>query len=494
MKKETQKTLENLAGNGDLVAFGRLLAEQNIYAFVPKRPEEKTEEFVLAAKAQVLVSSQKISAVIIYSSEDEAKAFLKGTWAKLLGPEPMEVAEFKGQSLLFSVAARGLSLWFNPKLAETDSLADGRLFSPAETLNLIGSITLPPSINPIIEEVQLLPPAIQDLDLTKSRTQAEILDIFHDEKPAEICRRLTRLVDRGIIGTEPSPFDKEIKLYEPLAVFYLGFESYTARGREFRGWFKRLITTAYFERTGSAKEIMALLNENREIKKELQFSESFKQKVKREYQKLRAKLEEEKIASSEAMNLVLLELQNERIKKLNDDATIERLYRKVALLENDIRALEEWPYPTTLEDVLNAAEKLYSSKLIIAPGKNRIEVSDQGMERLPGLVAEAIKMIKSLTGCLYPMRYNYGDFNLIKFKTDTGLEIIMPHNSELASSTLCTRRVDWQGQSYVCNNYLQSSKDNCRLLIHFTFLEEERKILISHITTFAISGLFKIAT
>ncbi|MDR0571848.1 MAG: hypothetical protein LBG48_03290, partial [Rickettsiales bacterium] len=155
---------------------------------------------------------------------------------------------------------------------------------------------------------------------------------------------------------------------------------------------------------------------------------------------------------------------------------------------------EEWSYPTSLNEVLSAAEKLYSSKLVVAPGKNRIEVSDLGMERHQGLTSEAVKMVKSLALTLYPMIFNFGGLNRSRFKEYTGLELNMPNNNEIATSTMCTRRVEWQGKSYICNNYIQTAKDNCRLLIHFKLLEDEQKILISHLTAFAFSGLFKLVT
>jgi hypothetical protein len=493
MEKELEKALEDLARSGELDTFGRILTTINVYTFVPKRPKRDNEDFVLPAKAEVCDGGQKLSAVPIFGSRNEAETFLSHPSGQLLGNGPFEIKEVRAQGLLFSVAARGVSLWVNPKPSKNATMAGGRLFSPSETLKLIGTVT---SETATASQIKAIPsvPDIQELDLSKSRTLPELCDIFHDEKPSEVAMRLSRLLERGIVTSGASPFEKEVKLYEPLAAFYLGFESPSTRGKEFRDWFKRLITTSYFERGNATKELLSLVNENRELRKELDFSESFKQKVKREYQKLKAKLEEEKSASSEAINLILLDLEAERNKRSKDGVTIERLYQKIARLENDIRASEEWPYPTSLEEVLEAAEQLYSSKLIVAPGKNRVEVSDIGMEKHQGLTAEAIRMVKALALTLYPMMYNYGNLNLVRFKEDTGLDLNMPKNKNTASSTMCTRRIEWRGQSVVCNNYLQGSKANCRLLIHFNLLQDERKIIISHLTAFAISGLFKLVT
>jgi hypothetical protein len=496
MEKELEKALDNFARNGELGVLGKLLGEQFLFAFGPKNTAEDgmESEVALAAKAQIFLNSQKIAAIPVFSSLNEAETFFESPSLKLLGKGPFKITKAKGQSLLFSAAARGLSFWLNPKPDEREKIAGGRLFSPSETLSLIGSLTSAPSILVTSEKNSSKAPAVQDLDLSRSRTLAELCDIYHDESPSEISIRLSRLVEKGIVDSGASPFNREERLYEPLAAFYLGFESRSARGREFREWFKRLITTAYFERGDLTKEFLNLVNENRELKKELNFSESFKQKVKREYQKLKTKMEEEKAESAEAMNEVLQELATERTNRSKDWITIESLYQKVAFLENDIIASEEWPYPTTLEEVLHAAVKLYSSKLVVAPGKNLVEVSDLGMEKHQGLIAEAIKLVKALALTLYPMKFNFGNLNPTQFKQNTGLDLTIPNNKDISTSTMCTRRVDWRGKSFVCNNYLQGTKDNCRLLIHFKLLDDERKILVSHLTAFAISGLFKLVT
>jgi hypothetical protein len=90
------------------------------------------------------------------------------------------------------------------------------------------------------------------------------------------------------------------------------------------------------------------------------------------------------------------------------------------------------------------------------------------------------------------MKFKYGGVDIARFNRQTGLELIIPTGIIEAASTRCSRKVPWRGQSIVCNYYLQSTVDNCRLLLHFKFLEEEKKILISHLTSFAISGLFRL--
>ncbi|MDR2301462.1 MAG: PspA/IM30 family protein [Deltaproteobacteria bacterium] len=492
MNDELEKALENLARNGDLYSFGQLITSLNIHAFILKRPINGHAESVLPAKAQVCLNDHNLPVVFAFGSKGEAEYFLKVAGTKLFGTLACETKEYNGQKLLLSVAAMGLSLWVNPKQTKNETHG-GRLFSPSETVALIGLVS---PDNTTVTQITLSQtvPDIQELDLSKSKTLVELCDIFYDEDPSEIAIRLSRLVEKGIVNFVSSPFDKEIKLYEPLASFYLGFGSYSPRGREFRDWFKRLITICYIERGDATNGIHSLLAENSKLKKELDFSESFKQKVKREYQKLKSKLEQEKIVHSEAMDSVLLTLEAERNQRAKDGFIIENLYKKVARLENDIRASEEWPYPTGLDEVLTAVEKLYSSKLVIAPGKHRVEVTDPTMEKHQGLVTQAVTMFKALALSLYPMKFNFGGLNLNRFKEDTGLELYIATGKDNPSSTICTRRVAWQGQHYVCNNYIQAAKDNCRLLIHFKFLDDERKILISHLTAFAISGLFKLAT
>jgi hypothetical protein len=496
MSHELEKALENLARDGDMGPFGLILGESSVHVLTSSASGagDDAGEAVSPARAQVEQGGHGISVVPVFGTRLGAMAFLRSPGARLLGDGQFAVKEMKGRNVLFSVAARGLFLWLDPRPAGKEKLDGGRLFSPPETLALIGSATSGQAslaAQPVAGPKTV--PAIQDLDLSRSRTLDELGDIFHDEIPSELGLRLSRLVERGVIAECPSPFDKNVRLYEPLAAFYLGFGSDSARGREFRDWFKRLMAVAYLERGNLAREILALASENRDLKKELEFSESFKQKVKREYQKLKARMEDEQRTSLEAMDSVLSELENEKCLRRKDGTTIEGLFGKVAQLENDIRASEAWPYPRSLGEVLSAAEKLYSSKLAVAPGDHRVEVSDPAMERHQGLTAEAVRMVKALALDLYPMKFNFGNLNRDRFREYTGLELTMPDNGNAAaSSTMCTRRVEWRGRSFVCNNYLQGTKDNCRLLIHFKLLDDERKILVSHFTVFAISGLFKL--
>ena len=62
---------------------------------------------------------------------------------------------------------------------------------------------------------------------------------------------------------------------------------------------------------------------------------------------------------------------------------MERTYPEIVRLESDLMAAEKWPYPTNLNQALEAGAGLYSSKLVVAPGKNKVEVSDPGLERDP---------------------------------------------------------------------------------------------------------------
>ena len=100
-----------------------------------------------------------------------------------------------------------------------------------------------------------------------------------------------------------------------------------------------------------------------------------------------------------------------------------------------------------------------------------MEISPSALERDPRLVSEAVKSLRILAVELHPMRFKFGNLDPAAFNKRSGLRLVIPVGREAASGTACARKVQWRGQDIVCDNYLQSTRDDFRLLVHFKALE-----------------------
>jgi hypothetical protein len=478
MSQKLDKVLSALAAGGDLLAHSRALKGAAVWTIVPAGEDEISWE-PSPIKIRGRHQGREIVFLAAFGSSDAARRFMGEARERLILSGDPAAASANGAFLVEKAESSGLGLWLEPSPAE----GGGRFLAAAEVVRLLEPEPAASSASRA---------AIGDLDLTRSRTLEELCEIYFDESPAELGIRLGRLVECGTVEAHPSPFEPEVRLYEPLAAFYLGFLGQGARCREFRGWFKTLMTAAYLERGNLARELMALAKEGRELRKSLEFSESFKQKVKREYLKLKARLQEAQSASAAELAAMSEALEAERAARRKEGAAMSRLYQEIVELENDLLAVEQWPYPMSLGEVMEAAERLYSSKLVILPGPARVEVSQPALERDPRLISEAVRTLRLLAVDLHPMRFKFGNLDPVSFNKRTGLRLVIPVGREAASGTACARKVQWRGRDVVCDSYIQNTRDDFRLLVHFKALEEERKFLVSHLTAFALSGLFKL--
>ena len=479
MTQVLDQALSAFRADGDLKSLSRALNEAAFQTIVTTSADDGNWE---APPVKILGRhrGREVSFLAAFGGQEAAAAFLAEARGRIPEAGELLVASVSGGRLLAEAEVRGLGVWIEPQATS----GEGSLFLAAPE---IGKLLEPAAAD---EKPTLV--AMADLDLSRSRTLDEICRIFHDESPAELGVRLGRLVEGGVVEAHASPFDPDERLFEPLAVFYLGFLGQGGRCQEFRGWFKNLMAAAYFERGNLAQELMALEKERRELKKSLDFSESFKQKVKREYQKLKARLEDALGAAAAELDEVKLELEKERELRRKEGSAIARLYQEIVELENDLLAVEEWPYPLSLSEVMTAAERLYSSKLIILPGPDRVEVSEPSLERDPRLLYEAVRTLRHLAVDLHPMRFKYGNLDPAAFDKRTGLRLVIPVGRAAASGTACARKVHWRGQDIVCDSYLQNTRDDFRLLVHFKTLADERKFLVSHLTAFAMAGFLKL--
>ncbi|MDR1658029.1 MAG: hypothetical protein LBT47_10845 [Deltaproteobacteria bacterium] len=480
MNQDLEQALKALRTDGDLRSFAAAIKNLTLIGLA-LGPETGPFQDLTLAKVQGHHRGREVVFLAVFGAGPAAEVFIEKQRAQIPVEGEVRVLSVPAVKLLSYATTKGLGVWFEP---DPEGGEGGRFLTSTETARLLENAG--PSPGPMVRV------PIRDLDLSRSRTLKELCELFFDENPAELGIRLGRLVATGVVEGSASPSEPDEILYEPLAAFYLGFGGSSERAREFREWFKTLITTAFFEQDNLAGEIMALSKENRELKKNLDFSENFKQKVKREYQKLKTRFEEAQLAAAGAAQINQNELEKERDLRQKEGRTLSRLHREIVRLESDLLASEEWPYPLSLAEISLAAEKLYSSKLIIVNGPNRVELSDAAMDRNRQLVAEAVGMFRALALHLHPMRFKYGSYDPERFTRITGLNLTVPVGRDYASSTVCTRRVEWRGQYVVCNNYIQCKSDDYRLLLHFQTLDEERKFLVSHLTVFAVSGLFKL--
>ena len=478
MSRESDQLLSALAGD-DLRALSRALKGATVSTVASAGEDEDSWE---PSPMKILGRhrGREVAFLAAFGAPEAAERFIGEARERMPGEGDPAAATISGGSLLARAGAMGLGLWVEPP---PSGGAGGRFFNAAE----VGRLLDPEPVTDLGGRV-----AVGDFDFTRSRTLSELCDIFFDESPAELGIRLGRLVEAGTVEAHPSPFDPDTRLYEPLAAFYLGFHGTGERSREFRAWFKTLMTAAYLERGNLAQELMALAKETRELKRSLEFSESFKQKVKREYQKLKAKLEASERRAAAELTAALRELEDERAARIKEGAATGRLYQEIVALENDLLAVEQWPYPSSLGEVMEAAERLYASKLIFLPGPGRVEVSEKALERDPKLLAEAVRTLRLLAVDLHPMRFKYGNLDPASFNQRTGLRLVVPIGRAAASGTACARKVRWRGADVVCDNYVQNTRDDFRLLVHFKALEEERRFLVSHLTAFGLSGMFRL--
>ena len=329
-------------GVGGAAAEARALKAAPFRTIVLAGDEERSWE-PPPVKVHGRRQGREVSFLAAFGSKESAEAFLSAARERIPVQGELAVVEAKGGALLARAAAGGACLWMDPGFADGEG---GRFLTAAECARMLD----PEPSGSALEWT-----AIADLDLARSRTMEELCAIFCDESPAELGIRLGRLVEGGTVEAAPSPFDPQKRLYEPLAAFYLGFTGQSERSREFRGWFKNLMAAAFFERGNLAQELNAQAKEIRDLKKSLEFSESFKQKVKREYIKLKARLEEAERRAAGDLAAALGDLEAERAARRKDGAALSRLYQEIVELENDLLASEQWPYPMSLGEALEAA-------------------------------------------------------------------------------------------------------------------------------------------
>ena len=478
MTQVLDQALKAFRADGDLKPLSRALKEATLRTIVFAEEVDGSWE-APAAKVLGRYRGREVSFLAAFGQQEAARDFMREGRGRIPKEGDLAAAVISGERLLAQAEARGLGVWIEPGAAGSEG---SQFLSAAEVSGLA---------EPVPQIDKSSPADIRDLDFARSRTLGELCKIFYDESPAELGIRLGRLVEGGVVEARASPFEPDERVFEPLAAFYLGFAGPGRRAKEFRDWLKGLMAAAYFERGNLARELMALDRDNRELKKSLDFSESFKQKVKREYQKLKARLEDgarEALAEIEALKG---ELERERELRLKEGSATARLYQEIVELENDLMAVEEWPYPLTLGEAMAAAEKLYSSKLVILPGPDRVEVSEPALERDPRLLFEAVRTLRLLAVDLHPMRFKYGNLDPAAFGKRTGLRLVIPVGRAAASGTSCARKVHWRGRDIVCDSYIQNTRDDFRLLIHFKDLVEEKRFLVSHLTAFAMSGFLR---
>ncbi|MDR3205230.1 MAG: hypothetical protein LBV23_10925 [Deltaproteobacteria bacterium] len=318
------------------------------------------------------------------------------------------------------------------------------------------------------------------IDFTHPVTLKNLCALFGEVSPAEIGLSLGALTASGAV--EKSDLKDSLDcFYEPLAIVYLGLNLKTKRGEEFRRWFKDFFREVFFKPETSGAELLKLRAERDRFLDKARYSESFNAKIKREYQKIKEKLKESQ-----------LELENQTISAKKESSKLEKLYQEIVRLENDLRRVTKWPYPVTIEQALEAGEELYSSKLAFVSSPNRVEVPEPTLASNSRLTAEAVKMIKALALVYHPMKFKYGGTDPIRFKNETGLDLNLSTSLRDMGATLCARIVRYRGQNLSCYDYLQTTIDNYRLLVHFGTLKEEKKILISHFTVFALAGLYRL--
>ncbi|MDR2456186.1 MAG: hypothetical protein LBE49_06290 [Deltaproteobacteria bacterium] len=464
--------------DGDIKSLGRALKASGFQTIISAAAFEASWE---APPVKVLGRhrGQEVFFLPAFGGLEAARGFLAKSRERITEKGELRAASIGGARLLAQAEVRGLGLWLEPG----DLNSSGSQFlSASEVASL-----LEPGI-----EADDGPEPMCDLDFSKPRTLEQLCQIFFDESPAELGIRLGRLEEGGVVEARASLADPGQRAYEPLAAFYLGLFGQGGRSREFRDWFRILMKAAYFERGSLALELMALGKDNRELKRSLEFSESFKQKVKREYQKLKAKSEESAKEAAANLESAKGELEREREARRREGAVIARLYREIVALENDLMAAEEWPYPLSLEEAMEAAERLYSSKLAIMPGRARVEVSEPALARDPRLISEAVRALRLLAVDLHPMRFKYGNLDPEAFGRRTGLKLVIPAGRAAATGTNCARKVNWRGRDIVCDSYLQNTREDFRLLLHFKDLNDDKRFLVSHVTAFAMSGFLKL--
>ncbi|MDR0355706.1 MAG: hypothetical protein LBJ64_08220, partial [Deltaproteobacteria bacterium] len=145
-----------------------------------------------------------------------------------------------------------------------------------------------------------------------------------------------------------------------------------------------------------------------------------------------------------------------------------------------------WEYPENLFDVVEAAKNLFSHRLVFHERvKQTIAKFSEGeSEKKPRFIQEAIKLLKSLAGPMYNMKFDPNEsFSEENFLTRTGIQFAMTEKKGTKRDTAFDgfRTTTWNGKKIQFYPHLKSSVQGVEFRIYFQFLEDERKILICHV-------------
>jgi hypothetical protein len=165
--------------------------------------------------------------------------------------------------------------------------------------------------------------------------------------------------------------------------------------------------------------------------------------------------------------------------------SLQEAHGTISTLKLDLENAGTWLYPENLHQVVEAAKKYYSSKLIF---HERVTLSINNFtqaetEKKYRIIPEAIKMIKALAETLYPMKFVTGNVSHDEFLNITGIPFSMTERraTKREKDLEIARTLRYNGQKITFFPHLKSSIQGLQFRIHFQFLDDEKKILVCHI-------------
>ena len=467
--------------NKDFMRFRYVMSQSIVYTFAPASASKTSPPRL--TKISGNVNDRQIAYVSFFSEEGKAQKNLEYLFEAISGNagRKVQIVQVNGYALFSYALKNQLAVYFNPNIPSTVR----KLFSKTEVHKFFENDPNKPSkpIKPIPSPVQRQWEPLDSLDFKNPRTAEELADIF-GAVPEAIKNIIKLLAENKMMPVSLATPGVKRK-YNPLLAFYIAHHLNTERTREFRAWHDKLLEIHYFKGSEKQAENKDFVTEITNLRNELVELSKEKSRFKREWVELtnefKAKTATDR-RTIECLEMKLRETSGE-VEAKNYFEALSKLNERITELQNDLLAAEEWQYPTSLSEVWTSAAKLYGSRLVFDEDRIEKGLSDFTGQKNPKVVAEFVKMVKSLALSLHPMKFKSNNFSEERFKDETGFELSMTESRATKRDKAMDepRICHYKGKEILCYPHLKSAVGGLQLRLHFQFLDDEEKIIIGHL-------------
>lgn len=302
-----------------------------------------------------------------------------------------------------------------------------------------------------------------EIDFETPMTKYQMAGVFGTSEN-DITKQISKLVknqnidlDEFCISLDASDSKRKSVYYDPLIVFYIGYQSSTARGDEFRQWLFEMIYKFWLEKHQGESE-----SANLKYQLEAMTSMAHELEV--------AQTEKDKAIDSLQQSLYKLTQEHSGQKRQIDE------------LKNDLNSVVSWDLPISVMEAKQAAAAKYSSKLIFHA---RVDQSIEEFSFNQNTIAAvaAAKIFKAMADGLYSLKFEQQGFSEEKFRNNTGFALSMTESkaSKRDQAIGETRKCFYNGKEVTFFPHIKEKVQGVDFRVHFQFLEMEKKIIICHV-------------